>query len=434
MQRDARAEFLEGIDIRDPEWEDWLRNQRLRDASDDGEDPRSLTQTLQRPVRTEDAVVKNPFALSITVDRGSGNDGLFLGGVLADTLARNMSDATGVEVRLCQETDAGMTLNVSHRQMQTNGGIQLSLRHGRTGKHIWSSGRMFAGKTSPCLDNHEIVSLQIEAQEAAISGHLSQLPQFLTKPDDIVQTQLAARKIFTYDAQQLREAEKMLDDICHSAVSAIAIGWLLIANRVMLFERVVTATPDRLESLEMRCVQALELAPTNAFVLAAISGMYLRFLDRQSQAIALAQRAVRLNPTSPFALDALASAMYVCGRNEEGYRLSRRVRNLTINTQNAHFFEMSLCVAAILTGRNDEALKMANSAVAQAPKFRAAWRYAIALNANARNFKGAAQASRRLASIEPGFTIDQYINDPKYPIWALRSASIPLAGLQEILT
>jgi tetratricopeptide (TPR) repeat protein len=431
LVRDFSAEFLEGIDIRDPEWEDWLRDQRMR-AGPGNLGAQDAAPTFNQ-VTSAESSSRGLNALSIGVDRTANSDDRFMGAVVSDTLARNILETTGIEVRLFQEAEAGILLSVSPHQKPKPGGIQLSLRQVKSGRYIWSSGRKFAGPSFPALDDIDFMSLLVEAQDAAIAGYLSHLHRLSAKPDVVEQTQLAARKIFTYDAPQLFEAEKTLEEISSAAPSAVSIAWLLVLNRVMIFERVATVTKERLAGLEMRCAQAVTLGPTNAFVLAAVSSVYLRFLGRPDEGFALARRAVRLNPSSPYALDALAGALYLCGKYEEGYRVSRRVRALTANTENAHFFEMSLCLASILTGRNDEALNLASSASALAPKFRAAWRYSLALHANERDFPRAVVASRWLRSIEPDFSVDRLVNDVDYPIASLRNSSVNLDNLQEIL-
>ena len=76
---------------------------------------------------------------------------------------------------------------------------------------------------------------------------------------------------------------------------------------------------------------------------------------------------------------------------------------------------------------------LANSATALAPKFRAAWRYSVALNAHEGNFQRAMDAGQRLRSIEPDFSVDRLVNDVDYPVASIRKSNVRLASLREIV-
>lgn len=433
LDPEATGEFLEGIDIRDSEWDHWLQERRL-DGGGNGSRRADGTHGADKPAArvSPEAGEGADLALGLVVERDLAGESRFLGGVVAEALARNLSEQADYDVRIGGDATMGLHLSVSALQSGAGSAVSLALRSGAGGGHIWAGSRRIKARLVPGIEETELSALLAEAQDALLARQLSTLPRFHTAPSAAVLTQIAARKILTFDAVLLREAETILEEICAGEPTAVQIGWLLFLNRIMIFERMMVPTQERVERLVELCTLALSKGATNAFVMAAVSGLYLRTLKRPSEAFELARRAVRLNPSNPFAIDALASAMYLQGQVDDGYRLSRAARLVTANTRIAHFFEMSLCLASLLSGRLDEAADLANSAVAMAPNFRAAWRYRIGLSAH-RNCEDDVWNSRaRLLQLEDDFSIERIATDPDYPVAALRKAGIGLGRLLEM--
>ena len=81
---------------------------------------------------------------------------------------------------------------------------------------------------------------------------------------------------------------------------------------------------------------------------------------------------------------------------------------------------MGRCLTAALTGRGDEALKLAEAAHALSPEFRPPLRYLTALYAANDRPEAAMRVADRLRRLEPDFSFDRIANDAEYPISPLR--------------
>ena len=425
--------FLEGIDVRDPEWEDWLRIQRSRFEKGDGEEGADEADNGP-PVPPESGpALATPPVLSVSVEKSASDEGRYLAGVVSEMLAHNLSETMGLQVGLAEGLRSPLNLLVAPHVDPDGMSVSMSLRRAGDGAQLWAGRRIVASPRVLRGEDFNLHSLLSEAQDAALVHQSALLLRQRAVDTPMARTQILARRIFAFDAGDLREIEAELEAICRDEPNAVTLGWLLFVNRIMFFECVVTPTDEWRERMALRTRQAVALGSTNSFTLAAVSGSYMRILGHPHEANEVARRAVRLNPSNPFAIDALASAMYLMGRTEDGYRLALTARNLTLNTTCSHFFDMSFCLASILTNRKEQALSLASIAAGLSPNFRAALRHQIALLAHSGNLEEAAAIATRLAQVETDFTVDRLVNDPSYPVGVLRTAGLGGGRLGELI-
>jgi tetratricopeptide (TPR) repeat protein len=427
VDRTGPGDFLEGMDIRDPEWEDWLRERRSEE--DTTSPPQSPGPTVVATVAAAVQTDAGPPLVALSVPKATEANAVFLARNVGQLLARNLSETAGIKVQMDDTGRAALSLSLMPQIGRSGPFVSLALRRRPDGAHLWSAGRAILSDGVPRKDDLPLHMLLAEAQDE-VTNHCAMIQPAGRKDSDVAtEIQRAARRIMAYDTRRMPEIEARLEAISDAAPSPAALGWLLLLKRIMFYERAAIATPEWIERLIRRCEEAIAVGNTNSFTMAAVSGIYLRLAGRPAEAVELARRAHRINDTNPFALDALASAMYLTGQIEQGYRLSLVARTLTANTSYSHFFDMSLSLASLLTGRQDQAAALTDAALSIAPDFRAAWRTRIVLCASRGDLGGAADAGERLKRIEPGFTVDRLIRDPDYPIVTLRQTCAPGLGM-----
>ena len=83
-------------------------------------------------------------------------------------------------------------------------------------------------------------------------------------------------------------------------------------------------------------------------------------------------------------------------------------------------FRPSCCIIAIACNRAQEAIEAGEAAARSAPLSRPAHRHLLALYALDGQLDKAQATAVKLAKIEPGFTLDQIVNDESYPVRTLR--------------
>jgi len=410
----AGAELLEGIDIRDRQFQAWLRLERLARC---GAAPSTVT--APRPGAV-------PGALSIRLGEGGSETAAYLQHFVADLLAGNLRERADIPATIGGGEDGALCFAVRAADLGSGAELLLSLTHGWPPQFLWSRNCRVAHDGRAPGENVALLALINEAIETAVCAW-SRPPGTQTP---VPPMQAAIGKIFTFDPEELHLADRMLRDAAQRDTSGVALAWRLFLQMVLVVERELTPDGTVREQTEQMVVDELRAAPNNSLILSAASAANLKVLNRPEAAVELARRAVRLNAGNPFALDALANALLLSGATEPGYRLSRRTRAIAANSRFSHLFDMGCCLAATVTGRFDEARQLAEASAAMAPRFSPPLRYLTALHAHHGDVAAAHRAAAKLARIEKGFTPRQIVQDPDYPVAALRKAQL---ANQEVL-
>jgi tetratricopeptide (TPR) repeat protein len=279
-------------------------------------------------------------------------------------------------------------------------------------RHVWAEmAPLDAGDAEP-FEQARLVRFVNAGTEAAISAAAQRARGAQTAGGaDVVHR--AARRIFGFSAADLQAADALLAQ--DGAQGASGLAWRIFLRMVQRVECAVPDGPALVAEVEDLVQRALRLDQTNTLVLSAAANACLKVLDRPDEALALARRALDAGWSNPFAHDIAANALLLRGEAEAAWRAAGRARFIGQATPMAHFFDMGLCLAAVATGRTDEALSLARQAAALAPHFRPPLRYLAILNA---------RAVARLREIEPGFEPQRMVEDPSYPVAAFRRSPI----------
>ncbi|AUH66545.1 hypothetical protein [Paracoccus zhejiangensis] len=400
------SELLQGIDIRDPEFEHWLNLQRMADQP--------------APQARATRATERPTTVQISVDRTLSPDLYLLGQLVADMFAQALEERALTEVRLAEteeSADFELALMVFPGDRCVLRGQLLDRRSHRL---CWS--RMMTLRPGPGrpFEQAGIARFVNAGIEAAWKAQLDNQSGIASGNRRI---HMAVRRMFSYRLGDLAAAEDLLRDL--PAEDATVAGWRMMLRLLQVVERARPADGGMIDEVEGLLHDALLYGPANSMALSGAANACLHILDRTEDGLALARRAVQISPSNPFAYDALTTGLLRLGRFEAAYRTAVRASYIAEMTQAAHFFDMGRCLAALVTNRMDEARKLANHAVAIAPASRPALRYQAIFEARAGNLDRAAAAIRRLTALENGFEIRQIADDPDYPVASLRRSNLP---------
>ena len=427
----GEPEFLEGIDIRDPEFADWLRNERHRQislapvphdlfaAQGAGDAHRRALPPARRGERRATVVVLQKSRMVA--------DGLaLLEDLFIDGVALSLREALGVTVYTRRQTpDLPGTIVVCVQAMAGAGGERLlraRATEAETERLLWSgSSAGLGGFHGPDdLGLVQFCNQVIEVLGDAISLRTEGGPTL----DVQVLQRLAVRKLWTMVPERLAEAEVLLnlaDGMVPCGLNAARRAQ--IRTLQMIERHRGDAQVLREEAVALTRI-ALERDPNNSMVLAVTA--YVRCVTDPTPAYGaeLARRSVRLNPNNPLAWDSLSYARLHAGQISEAHEIALRVQRIGAASPNKFWWDMGLCLTAAVTGNTRLALEMAESSLAGAPDFRAALRHVVALSAGADRPEAAVDAARNLQRLEEDFSIDALAHDPAYPVGVLRRSGI----------
>lgn len=227
--------------------------------------------------------------------------------------------------------------------------------------------------------------------------------------------------IHSFDPERLRRAHASLSGGTSGLRPEVAPALLGHLTTAMVLDRVLE--PDgMLEEASRRAAEGMRRAPGNPVALASAS-LVAATAGRTDEALDLAHRAETTDMASSFVQFALAIAHTRAGTPETASRHAAAAGLGALAGFAPAVLDMSASSAAILSGREAEALALARRALRVAPTARPAMRFVAALAFRAGEIGEAAAALDALARAEPGFDAGA-MAEADYPVASLREAGV----------
>ncbi len=417
-------ELLEGFDVRDEAWEDWLRHERAK-----------LRARVSEPERSRDPLPSLPLVLNL--DGLAPGPGAVFGLALANGIGRMLSEFAYVQVlrsrsrAVVELPERGLALHVEaavdHHQVQVVAFIVAV----RSGAVFWSRATHLPLDQAQSLSAGEMPALIFEAADATLAA-LARM-QALEHPTERANALLAraVQEVFRYEAAGLRLADRCLIEAEKFQPSSVVSAWRAFVRQVMLIERTETDPVRLIEEVEAHSNRALGAGDASSLVLALVAAARA-ITDRTPVAsMLLARDAMALEPQNPVVLAAQAGVLLEHGRPDEALRFAREGRRIATRSRLVHWLDALSGSAALATGQLSEATEHFEAAHARAPSYRAPMRHLIFLyEAQGRQLEAQAVVAR-LARAEPDFSVERVVSDPDYPAMTLRRMGLvrSLAGL-----
>jgi tetratricopeptide (TPR) repeat protein len=415
-------DLLEGLDVRDEEFEDWLRTARQTFA-----DQASMHRAT-RPAITEPERRPRP-RLIMSTDPACpvGDDAL--AGFLAHRVVQGIAEAASVAVQPASAPAEGVQASTGveglevrtaalRARRETALRVSLISEDGR--EVLWSVVRTVPETANHIIDHPAAQRLCNQAVDAAIDimrragGPGAPMPTATHLALD------AVRRIFTLRQVELKKAEGLLVRAQEIDPRGIYSAWRAFLRTIPLIsERLPVTIGDLRAESEALVWEAIEREPNNSNVYALAAHVYYPALDNPDAALMLAERSLALNPGNPLAHAHLGGVSAHAGRGEEGYRHALAGLALAGNGPYRYQIMMDCCLTALMTGRYREAVRHGEGARALAPDFLPPIRYLAALYFHSGDVEKAAQLLQELRRHEPDFTVES-LRDERYPAASLR--------------
>ncbi len=423
-------DFLEGIDIVDPAFLDWLRVERQRVAV-------ALGLPSRRPPEAD--LTASPFSAMgsaplFVVSFGSlpGGSGQFAATEMTRAITQLVSEFMQVQVfgesgRQVPDglPQTGLTLHLEGVEIQGRLHMMVSLILRSTGQTVWSQRIALAGPQDVADGLGEFPALAFQATEAT----LMQMPRLAELPNASAHTRInalsarAVTEMFSYDTARLRQADALLAEaeLIHSSGRINALRSLV--RQIMFVER-TEGPPARLEAeADGFARQALEHANDNPLVLALVSYTRLMIDANPEAGTVLARDALRLSPLNPFGYWSTAGAHIQSDRNADALEAARKGAEIASRTAFGHSWESMAGLAAMRDGLMAAATAHYEAAHYRAPNFRAVMRPLIYLYLEQGAPEKAARVLKSLLRVEPDFS-PALVLQADYPAITLRRSGL----------
>ncbi|ETX16236.1 transcriptional regulator [Roseivivax halodurans JCM 10272] len=409
---DAPRELLEGLDVRDSEFEDWLRSERARYAARlEAGRPKPASGVLMR-CRT---------------DVHGGTTSSLIGELLANSIGENIAE----QVRAWRQsgrhvdavTDAAGDLEISCDLIDAEEGTRVFIRvvHIPSARILYSKLHLIADPQEILISTPALSAVVFEAADRALAMLPQTVEQSRPEARATMLSRLGLYRMFSFDPEGLREADSLMSQAYSIDQNGVYTAWRSLIRTIQMIE-LLEADPQALreEMLELN-VKALTEGADNALVQALLAQVRVMALGDAHGGLDLAQQSVERNPTSGFGWLSLSVSQMLAGDNLRAIELSQKAREIARFSPFRQWWDLYHCIVCVACDKPQLAIEAGEAAARAAPHFRPAHRHLIALYAMEGQYDRALTAAQRLQKIEPGFTLDRFVNDDSYPVRTLRS-------------
>jgi tetratricopeptide (TPR) repeat protein len=403
------VEFCEGLQIRDPQFSDWLNSQR-RTLADSGASHKPLISLMsqQSTALFHDAMLQGGFQqtledwcaeeLVVSVGRGQAAD---------DSLAQ----------------PAGYVLEQMVQQSEIGVGALMSMVRQRDRKMIWHrTDKLEADPGAFLLDEqtHRVINSSVDRTLEALTTRDRRAPEARYLQRGLVG---AIQLIFRNRDDDIHIARQRLQETFDQDGKGAYLAWLAFSLTFLKGEH-NRSEEDLRDEAEALVHRALELDGQNAVVLALASYVYTYLLGNALSGLELADRAIELNRSNPLAWAFRGTAFYTMGEYEKAFAATRYARAVAGDGPYRYAIETYFCIASTLSNRIDDAILAGEAALRLKPDFKASLRYLAVLYAHKKDEAKLARVMRGLRKSEPDFSFQKMLEQRNYPSEIIRTAPI----------
>ncbi|WP_208353856.1 tetratricopeptide repeat protein [Pseudaestuariivita rosea] len=412
------TELLEGCDVADEEFEEWLTVERQ--LWDDL--ARNLPKYRPAPAQSQVAKISDlpniapVYCLGFlpNIEHGCSDFTSHIADQIQETVARNLKEFQPLQVidfrsysddqiNLTQACEAEFFIRV--RALQVRQKITLTLFLYRT------SNMTYEWSQSIQMDVDEL----FQPDSMLMSGFISQNVERLAKSifeDDIYPGgsdghnragYTALNLMFKLDHASLMRSIDLLDQAQKGSGYSVFPSLRSYAATFALGENIGRLEDDMAEQTRILVRETLDANPFNSISLACLGHVMGYAFGDHTAAGELMTRALNLNSSQAFVWDHYALHKFYIGEYDAAYQAAKRANYLGAYSPISYTYETTLAMAATMQGRHREAIAYAKNALAKQPRFIAAMRYLIANYGHLGEIDKAKRAYEKLIAIDPDF-------------------------------
>lgn len=433
----GEGDFLEGIDIDDPEFEDWLRIERrnrevsVRPLSDKGAQAdrapaaRHYALRIDPPITSSNRIdeaqsagrLLDRIVLSLAEEGFSEFHDRRPGSPLA--LAASPIAAAAVDVLRCS---VAISSDIAHIVLVL---VNLASGHVRLMRTLdLPAGLMW-------LDSCEALdTLVIEASERIWHEReaFSTRARMGESASDIINA--AVQDMFALGVSDLDRAEAELRALLRSPFGALAAAWLAFLLTFRVGQRFVDHSSALHDEARMLMASALERAPGNALVLALSGHVQSYLFGNYVRAQELLDHAVKINPSRALGWDLYSVLQAYVGNPRAGLQYAQKARSLGAFSPYRYYFDVSCLVTASMSGEHRLAIRHGEAALQERQSFNSALRFLAASYGHLGEGQHASDMRDRLMALEPTFSLDA-LREARYPGLETPAGRYFLSGLKK---
>lgn len=416
VPREQGRAFLEGFDVQDPKFKDWLSRKRLANIQE------------ELPADDSTKVVRIQCGLPWTATEKDAvgervlNDQV--GGIVSGFIANS---SRGV-----LDTDVDLIVRASLDESAEGTVISIQVVDARRDILIHSDHSVAKDLTTLLAEEAEMSKFCWKVADGALDQLAKSHRETNPAAMRAAWSQEAVSAVLTFDhsimpnsLDILDEAVGVLQDGLFYALRAWSMMSLIMEDRLEETRETLTAIRGALDCARL-------LASGDPMVTGIVANVYAVLFEDHAEAFKLAAFALKGQPNNIFAAQAMSLCRFQMGSLDAAYFLSRRNRDIAEFTKYGAMCNLHHALLCLRTQRAEEAIEASRAASEAVPAYRAPSRQLIALYAAGGQLDAAMAQSNKLSQIEPGFSIDRLISDERYPANTLRASGMLEQAKQQL--
>ncbi|SEN08045.1 transcriptional regulator [Palleronia pelagia] len=393
----AETDLLEGIDIGDPEFEDWLllERQGWHDARERLAERAARAPATAAAPAPPSASVAMPKAGRISLGlmphilQGCDDQTAFVADHLMESIVRNLGelhpiavydfrDAGGPSDRLIGAGDTEYFLRV--RTLQVHGSLTLTFffHLAETMTLAWSQ--------SIQADRSEVLTPDSQILAGFVTQNADRLSREIERrrpapaqqgTSTLLTGYTALNMMFRLDRNALQNAETMLAGAKGSAGGVLMPALSAYATSFRVGENLGSLAKSGEDETRAIVADVLRDSPFNSVALACLGHAVGYVLRDHEQARGLLERALQLNPHQAFVWDHYALNRIYAGDYKTAIEAARRAVSIGAYSPLSYTYDTTLAMAATMAGQDGQAIAASRAALSKQPRFAAAMRYLL---------------------------------------------------------
>jgi tetratricopeptide (TPR) repeat protein len=430
------TELLEGLDIGEDGFEDWLRDQR-RDFSERSAAIRDERGAIQNAAQNDDG--HHPYLNRVVLVRRSEATrahASVIADSLIDSIAKTMTELGAAKI-LDQRAETGQPSEVDENSRcyntlslrsevfgsDTRQMVRLALLQLPSNTLAWSSTLQLPRGDGLDLSDPDVMRCINLVVNVAIDQFIKISSEGSGKMAAANLCYSGILHLFRLGKMNFETADRLFSCAFEMERRGIYLAWRAYLRTFLLAERQYTCR----QTIEAEAFdfmhRALELEPHNSYV-AGLSA-HVQAMMRRSYVAAyeLAERSIQLNHANPIGWACLGIAKSYLGKSEEGFHHTLLARTIAGSAPFRYQIDALSCIAGTMAGELEKAVHLAEASHALAPTFAPPLRYLSALYAHEGKHDLSFEMVRKLQASEPDFSYDK-LRDKAYPAAGLHRTSI----------
>ncbi|MBL3575787.1 transcriptional regulator [Rhodovulum sulfidophilum] len=441
---DPDADLLEGFDISDEEFEDWLTMERsawerLREnlttappAAADAPAPPEAPAPRRMPRVIE-------IGLLPGIVHGGLRSGAFIGDYIIEAVARALLDYHPVQIVDLREAGEAEPrpgepdFLIRTRTLVVGDTASVSFLVYENGTNTLVLSQSMQTRQKDFYEDEFALTNQFVAQNvdhlAKIIGGTRDGPSGIRNDYSALIGYGVLAGMFDLDPGRMRATTEALDRLNERTENSLFPSLGAYASSFALGENIGGWDRARRERTEALAMDLLQANPFNSIALACIGHVMGFVLDRHDIAADIFGRAVRLNPMQAFVWDHLALHELYCGDLDRARAASDRAVNLGKYSPISYTYETTACMVATLSGDHARAVALGRRALLKQPRFNAAMRYTLAALGHLGDRAAAHALGTELLRLDPGFC-DRETREMRFRLPCREASAHVLEGIE----